>query len=292
MRTWIARIPVILMAIGLAVLANSCMPFNPQAAAGMIDLKLYWAEYSTISSANLDGSEQAEVYWDTRGVGITGMALDKTNGKIYYTSNMYSGIDSINLDGTGYAHLSPTSNTNYGSIAVDPVEGKLYYTSGMNLYWCNLDGSGEQSLKSTAVSIYDIALDHVGRLLYWSEGMAVFSAPLDADFSEEVKANAVMSDIVQISLDALGENLYWVESTTFYKKDLSTGSQSDFFDTASTTPGGFEVDSYEGKAYWCEPTAAMGVHIYRVNMDGTGYEDVIYTTSGGEALDIALDLWP
>ena len=56
MKHWIGKISLAIVVVGVLALAVSCNPFDPLAAAGLGDLKIYWVSEDAVYRSNLDGS--------------------------------------------------------------------------------------------------------------------------------------------------------------------------------------------------------------------------------------------
>lgn len=164
--------------------------------------KLYWTDSSNghIFRANLDGSNQETVLSDLNHFsgsswnlgGPDEIALDQTNGKMYWNNQFEHIIMSANLDGTGQQVIlsgldEPTD------IAIDGNSGKIYWTDwDGTIHVANLDGSEAKTLlNNTSELSYGnirLALDLDNNKLYWGNMIAgqIWSANLDGTDSQEV----------------------------------------------------------------------------------------------------------
>ena len=99
--------------------------------------------------------------------GPQGIALDLTEGKIYWADEGTHKIQRANLDGSNIEDLI-TSDTGLGgprSITLDLTEGKIYWAdrSRRKIQRANLDGSNIEDLVTTGLRHPDsIALDLSG----------------------------------------------------------------------------------------------------------------------------------
>jgi DNA-binding beta-propeller fold protein YncE len=131
-----------------------------EVAAGS-QMFLYWTEYGSgkIERSDLDGSHVTDIV-----TGLNhpaGIAIDGTNGKIYWTThesgNGSGTLQRANLNGSGVQTVLSGLGAPEG-VAIDPTAGFAYYTDrsdpsgGPNdrgIHRVNLDGSGKTLLLST-----------------------------------------------------------------------------------------------------------------------------------------------
>lgn len=128
--------------------------------------KVYWVEFlnGKVKRANLDGTSVQELV--TSGGNVIEIALDTTNGKMYWgTCGGLPGIRRANLDGTGAEPVIPGAEVGglcAAGIDVDSAGGKLYWVdqNTPSIHRSNLDGtSGETLVSTTIVSPSYISLD-------------------------------------------------------------------------------------------------------------------------------------
>ena len=259
--------------------------------------KIYWTDSGTgaptpmqddkIQSANLDGSNVETLLTFENFLRLpTGITLDATGGKIYWTDATRDRIRRANLDGSGVEDIINTrtfGGQSLGGPATTPRDVALDLTSDpQKMYWvdagtanleegkiqrANLDGSSPEALVTTGlVNPQSIALDVAGGKMYWTD-------------SGTGGSNALENDKIQrANLD--GSN---VETLLTYDNFLRV-------------PRGIALDVTGGKMYW---TDIVRDRIRRANLDGTEAEDLVLTrTIAGQSLggpattprDIALDL--
>ena len=113
-----------------------------------------------IQWSNLDGSGVQDLV--TTGLGDpSGIALDVSGGKMYWTDGVTDKIQRSNLDGSGVQDLVTTGLEIPFGIALDVSGGKMYWTDWgtEKIQRSNLDGSGVEDLVTTGSEIpYGIAL--------------------------------------------------------------------------------------------------------------------------------------
>jgi hypothetical protein len=285
MKTWIARISVFLLAAGLAVLANSCMPFNPLTAAGMAGVKIYWASGNSIYRANLDGSSQELVYSEVPGANISAVAVDNINGKIYYSESMMNmRTFSVNLDGTGREEIANVAGS---SLAINSSAGKLYIgMAGGEIFECALAGAGATIIKPAGTSVDDLDYDQVNNRLYWISSGDIYRSPVGGTLSgTPITAAAGASSM---ALDPLGGKIYWGSTGAMPLRTTGLDGGS-----STSIPGymgevyELGVDPFEGQLYWT--AGASREQFYRMSVSG-GSAPVVFSVSGTSS--VYLDLWP
>ena len=129
MKHWIIKTSLAVVVVGLLVLAGSCNPFNPLAAAGFGDLKIYWVARDTLNKASLDGSGIQTIFTDPdSGAEYRGIALDKTNDKIYWsaTGPTTQKIYRSALDGS--ENMTILTGLQAQSLELDVAGEKLYFS--------------------------------------------------------------------------------------------------------------------------------------------------------------------
>lgn len=295
MKTWTVRICAILLAAGLAVLANSCMPFNPIGAAGVGDLKLYWvtnagaAIAEKVQSSLLDGTGVETYVSDVNPHNYSAIAVDKLNGKIYWADSDPGNMKIYwcNLDGSG---MEPINFAPATALAVDAVGGKLYYGTGGGISRCDLNGQNSQQILSAPVLIKEIELDLASNLIYWVEdSIYIYKSVISGSLSR-TPLFAATGTIGAIALDAAGGTIYWHDGMALNKSPVSSYAPQNL---GSIMANDIEVDPYAGYLYYSTNTAATGVRISRLAISGgstTTPVNIMDSTDG--ATDIFLDLWP
>ncbi len=231
--------------VGVLVLAGVC--------PAQEITKVYWTTKSDgIQCANPDGSGVETVVPAGEGIPL-GLAIDSSNGHIYWGTVEPGTINRANLDGSNVTILFTSTDRGFADIALDVAGGNIYWSAlsydddESRIQRANLDGSGQPvDLVGTAPS--DFALDIVGGKIYMAERGLDF----DTGF------------VGRINLDGSG----WEELV---------GS----FDGSG--PSGIALDIPAGKMYWAKFSA-----IWRANLDGSAKEELVSRLR--IAYDIALDI--
>jgi len=214
-------------------------------AGGPAAHRIFWLEQGnkTLNAANVDGTGRAPLVTLTGGApsSITGIAVEPVGAKVYFSDARRQRVQSADMDGASLLTLLPGLDEPVG-INIDALAGKLYVAvQGLTpaLQRANLDGTGLEPLITTGI------LHPAGLALDVGAGKLYFvDDSLDAVFSA--------------SLD--GSNL----------TNLNIAGVD--------APIDISFDPLEGKLYWSE-LGAPGARIRRANLDGSGVEDIVTTTS-------------
>ena len=246
---------------------------------------IYWISAGhIIQRVNLDGSSIQDL--------VTGLsrsfhlALDVSEGKMYWTEVDGDKIRRANLDGSNVQDLVTGLSFPQG-IALDVSGGKMYWIDSNlgKIQRANLDGSQVEDLVTGLYNVKDIALDVSGGKMYWKNDQAILCANLDGTNVESICwITGSVSDY--IALDISGDKIYWTHATKgeIFRSNLDCTNHEDLV-TGLNSPQGIALDVSGGKMYW-----AHSAGIQRANLDGTNIEDVVtgLKVPDGIALDISL----
>ncbi len=263
-------------------------PLFPNDPSSQPTLKLYWAAPGKIRRADLDTSNSEDVV----NRGALSIALDATNGKIYWTQED-DGIFRANLsDGANIEHLIKDDIEEFfagGGIALDVAAGKMYWTNGKTngIFRANLDGTNVETVLPLPISRpLDIVLDIAGGKMYWTQwdgNASISRANLDGT-NVELLVNP--GDRRSIALDIAGGKMYWTDGFDGIGTANLDGSNIKNFKTPDFTSGGITLDLSNGTMYWID---SEGYSIRRSNLDGSQQVNIIeYVGSGPGINDIAL----
>ncbi|MBF2707503.1 beta strand repeat-containing protein, partial [Flavobacterium soyangense] len=159
------------------------------------------------------------------------IAIDETNGKIYWSNTDYINVSYCNLDGTGVSTIANVDANGLTGVAVGG--NKLYYSGYSGIQVSNLDGSSK-----AAVSFDISGLCDIGDIEY-DNGKLYFVYSYCSDFKYNViQCNTDGTGLTVLystanyikGLNVVNGTAYWTEnkSTTnegyVYKKAVSLGS--------------------------------------------------------------------
>ena len=256
--------------------------------------KMYWTVWGRIKRSNLDGSDVENLV--TTGLrGTSGIALDVSGGKMYWTNWRVDRIKRSNLDGSNVENLVTRADGLFipEGIALDVFGGKMYWTEfGTDkIKRSNLDGSDVEDLVTTRLrNPSGIALDMSGGKMYWTEFGAdrIKRSNLDGSNVENLVTTGLRSPR-GIALDVSGGKMYWTDFGTdkIQRSNLDGSDVENLVTIGLEDPYGIALDVSGGKMYWTDRSAGK---IKRSNLDGSGVETLV---TGLRAPDgIALDFVP
>jgi len=294
MKTWTTRISAILLSAGLAVLANSCMPFNPIGAAGVGDLKVYWVVSNQVQIAALDGSGQKTIHTQIgAGVSLARIAVDKINGKIYWADAGNQGLWWANLDGSDAAII--ISGCYILGLAIDALGGKLYVVrqGGVrDLASYDLDGRNPEIVYPQpvgATTVFDLKLDLVNRNIYFTDGIEIYRGPMKAG-SNPVPIYPTGATIRGIALDIPNNMIYFTDGGLIRKSVISGAlSPQDVTIPRPNGAGDLELDTFTNTLYFSSTIALTEVR--KISTSG-GADSQVVSAGALPMGDFFLDLWP
>ena len=205
------------------------MPIRPKAIAvdwKSVPQKLYIGliEYtgdSKIIRCDVDGSNQEDVV--TNQIGLTAMALDLLNRKIYWLQDTYdddrifrANMDSLNSS-IQQIYSATASSRDLWGITLDVVTSRVWFTErGGNCYSSyikrmNTDGSGLTIILNPVCNPHDI--EYFNGKLFWGDLDGLEKANTDGSGIETIVSPAKIDGL---SIDATNNKIYWVD----YSADL------------------------------------------------------------------------
>jgi hypothetical protein len=168
-----------------------------------------------------------------------GLALDSLHDKLYWIgANPIAGdpgdvtfIQRSNLDGTQVETImqTPYTASSPRDIKVDPAAGKIYWTDNSNntIRCSNLDGTGMQTLLTTANSPAGIAIDPQHQRMFWSEmpvghRSEIFTANLDGSGVQIILSSTIAPTFVS-NYDQISDLAVDPATSTLYIPDDAGG---------------------------------------------------------------------
>ena len=228
--------------------------------------RLYWVETTSATTgrlrrSNLNGSN-IQLIRDLTAL-PAGITVDTVNSKIYLT-NGFGKVQSINLDGSGYAPNLITGLTNPKDIAVGG--GKVYWiTGGGTVHSANVDGSGVTQIAGGYSALGSIAVG--GGKVFWTEIINesdgnIYSANLDGSSVTELVS--LLAAPYGISVDASANKLYFTNSRGRLMQSNLNGGSIKIVASNLVAPGDVAVSSGT-----TAPRPPGTFSRYDVNRDGT-----------------------
>ena len=176
--------------------------------------KMYWTDevMDKIFCANLDGTDIEELVntrelvnppLDPEDTAPASIAIDATEGKMYWTDWHTNKIQRANLDGSNAEDIITSGVSFSRGIALDPENRKIYYTDGPSdkIRRANLDGTQKEDLVNTRVpedtTPLDIALDIAGGKMYWTDNKTdkIWRANLDGTQVESLPISGLENPV-------------------------------------------------------------------------------------------------
>ena len=228
--------------------------------------RLYWVETTSATTgrlrrSNLNGSN-IQLIRDLTAL-PAGITVDTVNSKIYLT-NGFGKVQSINLDGSGYAPNLITGLTDPTDIAVGG--GKVYWiTDGGTVHSANVDGTGVTQIAGGYSALGSIAVG--GGKVFWTETINesdgnIHSANLDGSSVTEVVS--LLAAPYGISVDASANKLYFTNSRGRLMQSNLNGGSIKIVASNLVAPGDVAVSSGT-----TAPRPPGTFSRYDVNRDGT-----------------------
>ncbi len=233
--------------------------------------KIYWTQTNgVLRRANPDGSNLEDVVTELGYA--SGLAVDRTAGKVYWVDHALNGIQRANLDGSNIENLVSAPDTQSPAdlaLALDVNGGKMYWTGHAmtSVRRANLDGSNVEDFITGLTNPNSVILDVPRGKIYWTSGNSVHRANLDLSDTEEILTDFAY----HMAIHAEQEQVYWTRGGQVRRANLD-GSGEEILITGLGQLGGIELDTLGGKMYWRDWSTDK---IQRANIDGSNLEDVV-----------------
>jgi len=227
---------------------------------------------------------------------LRGIALDRANGKIYWSEFGRGRIRRANLSGSEVEDVVAVDGP--VGVAVDPATGRLYWTTDATYPRAVqrrrlARGGNETLLEGRYVNRPGpIILETKSGQVYWAESVAgrIRRARLDGSKVQDLlisglgvtdRSGSEVAGVAGLAIDAEAGKIYWTELTTgtILRANLD-GSQEEEVLTARAGlefPIGIAIDAGRRKLYWSDRSRAK---IQRANLDGSGIQDLVTADHG------------
>jgi DNA-binding beta-propeller fold protein YncE len=247
--------------------------------------RIYWTTRSDVVGwANLDGSGGGSLPIGRTTASGSGIAIDPTTSRLYFTDFHANEILYVNLDGSGGGPLNTAGATVNGpaGLSLDSVTRRLYW-SNLNvakISYGDLDGSGGHDLAVGSAPIdepADLALDPSGGRIFWTNqnpSTALSYARLNGAGGGHVPTTRGGNSGVAIDtsqrrayLTGFGSNEIWTARLNGQGGELLaiSGATVDH-------PAGIAIDPTSRRIYWAN--FGGGAPIASAKLDGSGAADL------------------
>ena len=159
--------------------------------------KMYWTNagrQDKIQRADIDGTNLEDLVTTGLSEPID-LALDVTEGKMYWTDQGTDKIQRANLDGSDIEDLVTTGTNDLDRLALDLEGNRMYWTDSRagKVQRANLDGSDVVDLVTGLGEARGLALDLAGARMFWTENFydRIQSADLDGS-----NIRTILTDLV------------------------------------------------------------------------------------------------
>ena len=267
--------------------------------------KVYWTDArGTIQRADLDGSNPEDLFAPLVRAPYA-LALDATDGGIYWTDLLAGTVQRSGLDGSGHEILVGGLDVPKG---VCLGGGRIYWADSAagKIQSADLDGSDPEVIASDLHHPDKVALDLAHGRIYWTERdkRLINRVHLDGSNVEGFSVNGYPQGI---ALDVSEEKMYWTwsgsEGTTGISRSSLEGTDVEDLVAGGAYYNGYRaiaLDVVGGKIHWITmhtPPTGDNIHygpnayvwILRADLDGSKYEEVMWIP--GAANRWYQDMW-
>lgn len=175
--------------------------------------KIYFSDFEVTGSGNIWRMNGDGTGLQSIASGLTdpyGIALDLTNGKIYWADDL-GNISRSNLDGTSLqTGIVNIAGAQMRAVALDVPNNKMYFyeVNAEKLYSANLDGSNPTAIISGSYG-YSILIDHLNGKIYYDERNSGTIKRADLTGAGAITIATTSSRIYGLAIDNDSGKLYW-----------------------------------------------------------------------------------
>ena len=219
--------------------------------------EIYWTSSRGIFKADLETRVVEELFPVTIS-DPEDLALDLSNGKMYWIDSGTSEILRANLDGSEIEAIITENLVFPNDLALDVDDGKIYWTDGWSaIQWANLDGSNQTEFIVTGEFATSIALDLGARKMYWiAEGKIMRSNMSRTEVEELVTGLVLPNDLM---LDVEEGKMYWIDHDgdgTIFRANLD-GSGVEYFVRRAGATEVLVLHSETERIYWIDDNGGL-----------------------------------
>lgn len=185
---------------------------------------VFYARGSAIVRADENGDDPVDVV--ANGGFPSGLAVDATNRKLYWSDFNGSRVRRSELDGSSPAEVLSGVNSP-SALSVDATNGKVYLLTYNNtrIVRFDLDGTNAQTIAMNLGGLgVGLAVDVSGGKLYFStRGSSLYVARLDG--SDVTELLTAQTSVHGLAIDPAGGRIYWADwlGQAIRRADLADG---------------------------------------------------------------------
>lgn len=263
--------------------------------------KIYIATQQSIYTINLSSPDELLTVVAPNEIPIAtimGLAVDKVNEKIFFTTLNAPYIFSKNLDGTG-----PVIELGNNQDGLEAPTALCVNKSGTTLFWINKSMISKGSVNGTNVSNYyidQISESSYGLSLLKGENQFVVSDVSTGLFVGNTNGSGnlhqlypaeITEQVLGVDVNRITNEIYWVsaDGNQIIKGTLNGGNHTILFDSSDglSYPNFIAIDEVAEKIYWTEFDGVNSI-LKVGNLDGSGAPEMLLDNIPGYG-HIALD---
>ncbi len=222
-------------------------------AVDPVNERVFWSSGDFIGVVNMDGTGVNDTFITLDpGAGAAGMAVDSTNGYIYWAQTNLPGSGAImraKLDGTDVALV--VSRAGAVDVALDLVNNKLYHCSetSFDIGRSDLDGSNNNNAYFAGLGggvgvngITGICVDTVNGFLYWTRGGGIGRISFDASVFASPLVTLVNTP-TDLYADPASNRLFWTSGSRIGRANLNGAAPNEAYVNGLVDSWGIDLGS-------------------------------------------------
>ena len=248
------------------------------------DGKVFWTDRNgRVRRSRADGSGLVDLFAPTVRY-PNSLAVNSSNGRLYWTDSLVGAIRSANLDGS-------SSQVLLSNLAAP----RAIFSTRDRLFWVVDDRiTGSRTVQSSALDGSDVGnvlegrypgdlvVDEVRSKLYWTRelcselGDNILSANLDGSGLDSLSGGGCPN---HISLNELTGRVFWTEGQAVWMADFAESTYMEVFSSIEGEAEAIAIDGSGGLVYWTEADSGPGspgasLRLHRADLDGSGLETI------------------
>jgi len=178
--------------------------------------KIYWSQDKAIHRAALDGTAHETIFTEPS-YNIMGLAVDATNGHIYYSTWGTASLKRVDLDGQNSSTVAAYASNIGTQVRVDSVNQRVLWAdrNTREIRSVNFDGSNHVQLhrEDGYQTMRGLALHDATGEIYWSESnTSAIHKMSGAGTSKSVVHSALIMNISSFVYNPIDERIYFTDT--------------------------------------------------------------------------------